>query len=284
MNKLSLAPDSFGFDIAYSDHLLRSIDMHCHDFHEMVYVFSGTGKHITEQGAYDIGPGDLFVIPPGRGHSYEDRDHMALVNVMFDLNRLPYPADYLKQDPHFQAFFLQGETISDDFRIRNKLELSGDDQIKIESLFHELLKEYKQKQKVRIVRLLSLLADLFVHILRFCAAERYACSGNLILLQNILQYMKKNCGRQISIPELSKRFGLSQKSLERFFLQSVQMSPVSYLIDLRLRAAAEKICTEKTTVSEAAFQCGFTDSNYFTKLFRKKYGVPPRIYRKRKSS
>ena len=94
MLNISLAPDSFGFDIAYWDRLPCSIETHTHDFCEMIYVFSGTGKHVTEQGTYDIGPGDLFVIPPQRGHSYEDRKHMALVNIMFDLNRLPFPADH----------------------------------------------------------------------------------------------------------------------------------------------------------------------------------------------
>lgn len=279
MFHLSLAPHSFGFDIEYRDHLPRSLEMHTHDFCEMVYVFSGTGKHITEQGVYDIGPGDLFVIPPHRGHSYADREHMALVNIMFDLKRLPFPAEHLMSDSYFQAFFLPNESISDDFRIQNKLELAGDDQVKIEALIRKMLGEYNQAKKARSVILIALLAELFVDIVRFCSAERYASSKDLFLLQNILQYMADNCAKQLTIPALAKKFGLSQKNLERLFLQSVKMSPVSYLIDLRLQIAAEKMRTVKSNISEIAFQCGFSDSNYFTKLFRRKYGMSPRSFR-----
>ena len=279
MLNISLAPDSFGFDIAYWDRLPCSIETHTHDFCEMIYVFSGTGKHVTEQGTYDIGPGDLFVIPPQRGHSYEDRKHMALVNIMFDLNRLPFPADHLVSDPCFRAFFLPDESISDDFRIQNKLTLTGDDQVKIESVIRKMLGEYNQNKRARPILLTAFLAELFVDIIRFCSAERYACSRDLILLQNILQYMSDNCAKQMSIPVLAKKFGLSQKNLERLFLHSVKMPPVSYLLDLRLQTAAEKIRSTKATISEIAFSCGFSDSNYFTKLFRKKYGMAPRSFR-----
>ena len=182
-------------------------------------------------------------------------------------------------DSYFQAFFLPNESISDDFRIQNKLELAGDDQVKIETLIRKMLGEYNQAKKARSVILIALLAELFVDIVRFCSAERYASSKDLFLLQNILQYMADNCAKQLTIPALAKKFGLSQKNLERLFLQSVKMSPVSYLIDLRLQIAAEKIRTEKSNISEIAFQCGFSDSNYFTKLFRKKYGMPPRSFR-----
>ncbi|MBO5308736.1 MAG: helix-turn-helix domain-containing protein [Lentisphaeria bacterium] len=281
MNKLTLTSGSFGLEVAYRTHLPVSLAMHCHDFHEMVYVFSGKGKHVTEQGSYDIGPGDLFIVPPLHGHSYEDRENMQLVNIMFDLQRLPYPAGLLKDDPHFRAFFLPDEVISDDFRIRNKLSLAGNDQKLIESQIHDMLNEYTQNRPARIARLIARLSDLFVDIIRFCATERYACTRDLVLLQNILQYMADNCSQQLTIPALARKFGLSQKNLERLFLQSVQMSPVSYLIDLRLRTAAEMLLGKSSTVSEIAFHCGFSDSNYFTKLFRKKYGVPPRTYRKR---
>ena len=279
MINIQLSPESFGFDIEYRDHLPRSHEIHTHDFCEMIYVFSGTGKHVTEQGIYDIGPGDLFVIPPQRAHSYEDRKNMALVNIMFDLKRLPYPTNHLMSDPYFRAFFLTNESISDDFRIKNKLSLTGNDQVKIESVIRKMLGEYGQNKKARSVILIALLAELFVDIIRVCSAERYAYSKDLFLLQNILQYLSDNYAKHLTIPALAKKFGLSQKNLERLFLQGVKMAPVSYLLNLRLQAAAEKFRASRSNISEIAAQCGFPDSNYFTKLFQKKYGMSPRSFR-----
>ncbi len=281
MNKLSLAPDSFGFDIQFRDQLSSSIKMHCHDFHEMVYIFSGRGKHVTEQGKYDIGSGDLFIIPPGHEHAYEDREHLTGVNIMFDLKRLPYPTEQLMSDSCFRALFMPDDDISDSFRIHNKLKFTGDDQTKVEALIHGLLREYGQSNGARQVLLIALLTELFVEIIRFCAEGRYARSRDLVLLQGILQYMSDNCASQLSIPAVAKRFGLSQRNLDRLFLQSVQMPPVSYLLDLRLRSAAEKIRSGGSKITEVAYECGFNDSNYFAKLFRRKYGLSPRSFRKK---
>lgn len=203
------------------------------------------------------------------------------VSIMFDLKRLPCPADQLMSDSCFHALFMPDEIISDNFRNRNKLKFTGGDQEKVESIIHGLLREYGQGKNARQVFLIALLAELFVEVIRYCSDERHASSRDLVLLQNILQYMSAHCGRHLSIPAIAKKFGLSQKTLERLFLQSVQMPPVSYLLDLRLRAAAEKIRSGKSTVTDIAFECGFSDSNYFAKLFRRKYGLSPRSYRKK---
>ena len=136
MDHLRLAGDSFGFDIAYRDNLASALDMHSHAFHEMVYIFSGKGKHITEQGTYDMEPGELFIVRPGRPHAYSDRDHVKLVNIMFDLNRLPYPTGLLRAEPAFRAFFDFGPGLADDFRYRNRLTLFDDDRLRELKLRH----------------------------------------------------------------------------------------------------------------------------------------------------
>lgn len=43
-------------------------------------------------------------------------------------------------------------------------------------------------------------------------------------------------------------------------------------------AAAELISTDDT-ITQIALRCGFSDSNYFKDVFKKKYGVTPREYR-----
>ena len=118
MDHLQLSNCSFGLDIAFCDKLSPGLSMHSHAFHEMVYVFSGKGKHITEHGTYDMEPGELFIVRPGAPHAYADRTHVKLVNIMFDLNRLPYPTELLRSDPAFRAFFDFGLELDDNFIYR----------------------------------------------------------------------------------------------------------------------------------------------------------------------
>ena len=66
-----------------------SIDFHDHDFYEINVVFAGTGYHYIENRKFDAAPGDVFVIPPGTLHAYENKDsqfnvfHLIAKNEFF---------------------------------------------------------------------------------------------------------------------------------------------------------------------------------------------------------
>jgi AraC family L-rhamnose operon regulatory protein RhaS len=55
---------------------------------------------------------------------------------------------------------------------------------------------------------------------------------------------------------------------------------MEYLKKVRLKKAAEALLTSTANVTEIAFACGFNDSNYFTAVFHKEFGVPPRGYKR----
>ena len=280
MDHLQLAECSFGLDIAFRDQLSPALAMHSHAFHEMVYVFSGRGKHITEHGTYDMEPGELFIVRPGALHAYADRSHVKLVNIMFDLNRLPYPTELLRSDPAFRAFFDFGLELDDQFLCRNRLILLEEDRRQMEKLLYEIRSEYAAQRIGRQACLIALLTELFIHIARVCGSKRYTVTRNLILLERISTFLKKNPDPSLTIPELAKRHGLSQKSLERLFQDSMQCTPDAYCIKLRLEKAVSLLMDSSASITEIAYQCGFYDSSYFSKIFRRKFGISPREFRR----
>ena len=58
------------------------------------------------------------------------------------------------------------------------------------------------------------------------------------------------------------------------------MTPIDYLIKIRIEYAARLLRSSSLSVMEIAEKTGFVDSNYFTKQFRKIMGNSPRTYRK----
>jgi len=59
------------------------------------------------------------------------------------------------------------------------------------------------------------------------------------------------------------------------------MSPVEFIRFLRLQHSAKLLNKSEINVSEAAFKSGFNDLSYFTKCFKKQFGITPRNYRKK---
>lgn len=83
---------------------------------------------------------------------------------------------------------------------------------------------------------------------------------------------------------LSDLAGISQKYFETLFYQRYGVMPKEYVLMLRLERAKELLSGEKNTISDIAFQLGYTDIYHFSKLFKAKTGVTPSEYRRAHSA
>jgi len=70
------------------------------------------------------------------------------------------------------------------------------------------------------------------------------------------------------------------RQFERRFKHLFQTTPKTYVMKLRLNAACRKLSQTNQSVANIAVQTGFYDHSYFTKMFKKSLGVPPRQYRR----
>ena len=73
--------------------------MHKHNFHELVVVLGGSGRHLTSEGNYRLGAGDVFLIKGPLAHGYEDTQRLMIVNILFLPKKLGLPMDDLARLP-----------------------------------------------------------------------------------------------------------------------------------------------------------------------------------------
>jgi AraC family L-rhamnose operon transcriptional activator RhaR/AraC family L-rhamnose operon regulatory protein RhaS len=79
--------------------------------------------------------------------------------------------------------------------------------------------------------------------------------------------------------ELAEMTNRSVNQFLRIFRQATQMSPMEYLIRLRVLKAVRLLPQDTLTVTDVAYRVGFNDSNYFSKQFKRFIGVTPYSYR-----
>ena len=83
----------------------------------------------------------------------------------------------------------------------------------------------------------------------------------------------------LKLDELAKLCNLSLSSFKRKFKKEYNDSPTNYINDRRLEKAKELLSITDLPISEIAYETGFQDSLYFTRLFKNKIGMPPTAYR-----
>ena len=94
-----------------------------------------------------------------------------------------------------------------------------------------------------------------------------------------VNYINSHVNEQIYIPELAKKCLLSESAFRKRFLESFKKSPAEYISGLKLEKAAELLKNTDVPICRIVSELGFYDSAYFYKLFKKKFGTTPSVYR-----
>ena len=100
-----------------------------------------------------------------------------------------------------------------------------------------------------------------------------------IRLQKMLHYIHEHYTENISLAQLADSAGISRSEAGRCFKKYYAQSPMSYVTLYRLKFAQKLLRQSSLSINEVAFQCGFKDSSYFVKTFRKYLGNTPLKYR-----
>lgn len=95
-------------------------------------------------------------------------------------------------------------------------------------------------------------------------------------------FLDRHSGDPVGLARLAAFAGLSVSHFSAEFRRHVGMPPMRYLLELRLRRAAYLLVDQNRSVADVARETGFTDPLYFSRQFRKQFGLSPRPYRKRR--
>jgi AraC-like DNA-binding protein len=97
-------------------------------------------------------------------------------------------------------------------------------------------------------------------------------------LKKIINYMGEHIAEQISYKKLAAKFGFSERSLNRLFQKETSMSFIKYFTIMKMLRAIELLLTGKYTISEVAFEVGYSSAPTFSNTFYKLLGQRPSDY------
>jgi AraC family transcriptional regulator len=98
--------------------------------------------------------------------------------------------------------------------------------------------------------------------------------------KRVAQYMQEHLSEGITLARLAGMAGLSQFHFVRSFKQSFGLPPHRYLSSLRMEKATSLLANPAASVTQIAFNLGFSETSSFTSAFRKHTGLTPTAYRR----
>jgi len=103
-------------------------------------------------------------------------------------------------------------------------------------------------------------------------------SMNRNLLQKATDFIAAKSTQSLNSEEVAQNIGITLRKLQRITKEEMQCTPTSFIYLVKLNLAADYLKNKRGNISETAYEFGFSDPSYFSKIFKKHFGVSPAEY------
>jgi len=231
--------------------------------YNLIFVTRGRVTWVLEEKPIPLRPGDLLFVRPGvrhRAHSQTRRITLSSIHVEATL---PGGRDVfgLLLPPHCRS-------VCAGCRLDLYLRAASD--------------EWDRRDHALTVLMLGNWSRLIVaELLLYDAGQRTLGQRPLDpLVSEVLDELNRRLNRPTELAELAAWSGYSPQHLNRVFRGELGVTPLQYLMRMRLEHAAALLADGRLTVRAVGARMGFGDPYYFSRLFKQHFGVSPDAYRR----
>ena len=112
--------------------------------------------------------------------------------------------------------------------------------------------------------------------------REYAVTDESDLVEKIIAYIDGHYGEELTLDAIARHFAISRYYLCHAFKRQTGTSAIKFITSRRIYMAKKMLKDSYATITDIGFECGFSDSAYFIKTFRRAEGISPGSYRKQK--
>lgn len=284
------------------------VKLHRHHFHEFVLILKGSCIHDYRGVKVALVPGDIFLIEPEERHSYELNSSVELVNCQFYPDLLSgdckevigkvkskvrqiYREQDLgrKQDDLLHDMMEENQEKIEGYGQQAKLNRQGiihldiQERKEVEYLLNKMMEEQEHIQEgIESVKS-SCLQMLLVYYQRYqrrnMAVREAVKDFRKEAIYRSIEYMENHLDEKIDIEQLAASVYWSSRHFRTVFKEVTGLTPVEYLNRVRIVKSLEYLEKNKSSIKEAAASVGIYDTNYYTRLFKKILGYPPKYFK-----
>ena len=255
----------------------RNEEIHDHDFVEILYVLEGTGRHCVDGEEFTVKAGDLLFINYGSTHAFFVDDKLVAYNLMIRVDY--FTKNMIKDDNLFYMLALTSfEKIQHELNNRSPLvSFDYSERGDLANLFDNIELELSKNELGKLLVLDSYINIILCKVFRKIFVKD--SDKDLLIPQDILDYINEHFNEKISLGDLSQRCFYNPAYFSRLFKKAFNMSFTDYIMDIRLKHCCELLKNSDYTIDRIIEECGFSDRNTFYERFKNKYGCTPSEYR-----
>ena len=226
----------------------------------IILCVKGRGWCETKAGRFDVGAGQVIILPPFAGHSYgaEEDDPWTLWWLHIEGDDIP----------EFLTFY----RMTIEAPVRNVTNM-----YETVSLVAEVIK-WMERDTTNASLLAA--AGAAWHLMALLASDHAGAGDASNAIARSAAYLRDHPNKRINVTDLADMAGFSNSHFAALFKRHTGFAVGHYQTQLRMASARELLDTTDRSVEEIAHSVGYEDSYYFARQFKNVHGMPPSIYRR----
>ena len=253
-----------------------AIYRHWHPQMEIILVEEGGGSFECDSLTFDVSAGDVVVVNSNQLHwCFCNRAPFFYYYIIIDTSFLKGENEGICEQKYITPIF--NETILFENHIHASSAMSD--------CLHKLISEYAKKEIGYELYVKSLVYELFCLLLRnhvdrmLTKKEQETRIGNVDRFQKVYEYIEKNYSDNIMVSKLSSILCVSDCYFYHLFKKITGKTLGEYICRIRIDKAEQMLINTDLSVTNIAITTGFSDSNYFCRVFRKYKQFSPSEFR-----
>lgn len=215
-----------------------------------VYVKSGSAQYIFDDYSLVTKAGDILFLSKDSRYKMTVYPDYKFIYIDFDFEKSDFP---------------------------RKCEVFSNLSPETENLAIKLFKIWIKKNPWYFAEILSMLYTIYFQCIKSCE-KKYSPSSKII--SNALDYIIENyTNPNLTLNTISSHADVSEVHLRRLFQSALNISPLKYITNLKIKKAKEMLENSNYKISEISSICGFSNPYYFSRIFKSQTGMTPTDYK-----
>ncbi len=232
----------------------------------LVWLRRGAGELRSEGKRFSLRAKDLYLLFPGVVHAYatDPRDLMEMFWIGFNGADVPQLVETARFSPGAPVFSAAGFP-------------------EIEAIMDEMIASGQDTRPSGFYSLCGSLYRLFGKLMALRTpnaprGDRERAHSRIV--NDAHNFLNIHYAQPVAIADVAAHIGVSRATLAALFRKELGVTPSDYLAYVRLKQAANLLKNTTLSIAEVAHSVGYVDALYFSKVFAKRYGMPPSRYRR----
>jgi len=253
-------------------------------FNDFVITSMVRGKkvmHLFEQPAFDYLPGETVIVPANETMvidfpEAETTNPTQCIALAVDANYVNDTLDYLDN------YYNNDHDDEHEWKLQfNQYHFANDTEVT--GLINKIIRICSAGDKAKNIYADLNLKELLIRLVQsqhlVQINSEAGSKSNHTRLHFVLNYIHENLFGKIDVNTICRKAYMSRNDFFKWFKEQFGITPLEYINRERIKLAKQLLSDQKYTITEVGYQCGFSDVNYFVRLFKKTEGITPGAYK-----